>query len=286
MGRIAELMSLFWTHAGMFPGEGEISNFDFKDRVESAARAGFKGIGLWHTDLEHCMLHRPLNEMKRILDDNGIKYVELEFLTDWFTGGERRNESDRRKKRLLEASQALRAKHIKIGDFYNISCPMERVTEEFAALCSEAERYDATIGFEFMGCSMINNLGDALSMVQAAQAKNGGIIIDIVQVMNMGFHDESLQYIPREYLVSVELNDGFLPGHPCYDPSGSRKFCGEGSFDIKGFIQNIRSTGYAGPWAVEVMSKEYSGMSLDELNTRAFRTTLAQFQDLQITKVE
>ena len=61
-----ELMTLYWTTAGVFPGIGEISRFDFKDRVEAAARAGFKGIGLWHTDLEHTLQHRPIKEMKWI----------------------------------------------------------------------------------------------------------------------------------------------------------------------------------------------------------------------------
>src|ERR1041385_7581182 len=139
-----ELMNLFWTSAGLATGDGEISRFDFKDRVEAAARAGFKGIGIWHTDLEHILLHRTMKEMKTILDDNGIKYVELEFLTDWFLNGARKAESDSRKRRLLEASAALQAKHVKIGDFYNTACPMPRLVEAFAALCAEAQEYGAT----------------------------------------------------------------------------------------------------------------------------------------------
>jgi sugar phosphate isomerase/epimerase len=87
MENTVELMNLFWTTAGVFPGCGEISPHDFKDRVAAAAQAGFKGIGLWHTDLEHVMLHRSLKEVKLILEDNGIKYLELEFLTDWFLDG-------------------------------------------------------------------------------------------------------------------------------------------------------------------------------------------------------
>src|SRR3954466_8233271 len=153
-----ELMTLFWTTAGIFPGSGEISPFDFKDRVEAAAKAGFKGIGIWHTDLEHILIHRTLDEMRIILNDNGIKYVELEFLTDWFLTGARKAESDSRKRRLLEASAALQAKHIKIGDFYNTACPMPRLIEAFAALCTEAQEYGATIGFEFMASAMLDNL--------------------------------------------------------------------------------------------------------------------------------
>jgi sugar phosphate isomerase/epimerase len=274
-----ELMNLFWTTAGVFPGVAEISRFDFKDRVEAAARAGFKGIGIWHTDLEHILQTRTLPEMKLILDDNGIKHVELEFLTDWFLDGARKAESDKRKRRLLEASQALHAKHIKVGDFDNTICPMSRIIEAFAALCQEAEDYGATIGFEFMASAMLDNLKDSLTMVETASAKNGGLVLDIVHVVNLGITYPEIGMIPWQYLINVELNDGTLPGSPRHDPSRARRFCGEGEFDIKGFIQCIHKMGYTGPWAVEVFSEELVGMSLEELNTQAFQTTLAQFED-------
>jgi sugar phosphate isomerase/epimerase len=274
-----ELMSLFWTTAGVFPGVSEISRFDFKDRVEAAARAGFAGIGIWHTDLEHILQGRTLKEMKTILDDNGIRYVELEFLTDWFLDGARKAESDSCKRRLLEASAALQAKHIKVGDFYNTPCPMPRIIEAFAALCREAEDFGATIGFEFMASAMIDNLRDSLVMVETAGAKNGGLVLDIVHVVNLGITYEEISRIPLQYLINVELNDGTLPGSPRHDPSRARRFCGEGEFDIKGFIQSVSKTGYAGPWAVEVFSEELVGLSLEELSTQAFRTTMAQFED-------
>ena len=53
------LISLYWTLAGVYPGKGEISRFDFKDRVQAAARAGFWGIGtgiqIWsiYSNTEH-----------------------------------------------------------------------------------------------------------------------------------------------------------------------------------------------------------------------------------------
>lgn len=272
-----ELMNLFWTTAGVFPGKGEISPHDFKDRVEAAGKAGFKGVGLWHTDLEHVMVHRSLKEMKQILDDNGMKYLELEFLTDWFLEGGRKSESDSRKRRLLEASAALQAKHIKIGDFYNTPCPMPRIIEAFAALCTEAEDYGATIGFELMGSSMIDNLKDAITLVETAGAKNGGLILDIVQVTGLGMTYPEIRRIPLQYLVGIELNDGALPGSPIYDPARVRRFCGEGDFDVKGLIGCIQGMGYTGPWAVEVMSDELAALSLEELNTRAYQTTMAEY---------
>jgi len=271
-------MNLYWTTAGVFPGRGEISRFDFKDRVQAAAKAGFTGIGIWHTDLEHILQYRTLKEMKKILDDNGIKHVELEFINDWFLDGARKAESDSRKKRLFEASETLYAKHIKVGDFYNSTSPMPHIIESFAALCTEAEKYGATIGFEIMGCAMIDNIQDALTMVETAGAKNGGLIIDIYQVVNLGMTYEEISRIPLKYLTNVELNDGTQPGSLNHDPS-NRRFCGEGEYDIKGLINCVNNMGYTGPWAVEVISEKLAILPLKELSMRAFNTTMAEFDD-------
>src|SRR5260370_31804196 len=121
--------------------------------------------------------------MRIILNDNGIEHLELEFLTDWFLTGARKAESDSRKRRLLEASAALQAKHIKIGDFYNTACPMPQIIEAFAALCKEAQEYGATIGFEFMASAMFDNLQDALTLVETAGAKNGGVILRYFHIL-------------------------------------------------------------------------------------------------------
>jgi sugar phosphate isomerase/epimerase len=164
-----------------------------------------------------------LKEMKTLLDDNGIKHLELEFLTDWFLEGARKAESDSRKRRLLEASAALRAKHVKIGDFYNTPCPMPRIVEAFAGLCKEAEEYGATIGFEFMASAMIDNWQDSLELVETAGAQNGGLIVDIVHVVNIGITYEQLSRLPSQYLINVELNDGTLPGSPKHRPGRFRR---------------------------------------------------------------
>ena len=274
-----ELMNLYWSTAGVFPGQGEISRFDFKDRVQASAEAGFKGIGIWHTDLEHILQHRTLKEMKSILDDNDIKHVELEFITDWFLDGARKAESDSRRKRLFEASEILHAKHVKVGDFYKSTCPMYQVIDSFSALCAEAEKFGAKIGFEIMGCAMIDTIKDAVTMVETAGANNGGLIIDIYQVANLGMTYDEIRSIPLKYLTNVELNDGTLPGSENHDPS-NRTFCGDGEYDIKGFINCVKSMGYTGPWGVEIISEKLSLLPLKEMSTKAFSSTMAEFDEL------
>ena len=77
--------------------------------------------------------------MKRIFDDNGIKHVELEFLTDRFLDGEQRRRSDKTKQMLMIAAEVLGARHIKVGNFDMNQVPMPRLVESFAAICAEGE---------------------------------------------------------------------------------------------------------------------------------------------------
>lgn len=104
------------------------------------------------------------------------------------------------------------------------------------------------------------------------------IILDILQVVNLGISYAEIRRIPLQQLIGIELNDGTLPGSPRYDPSRARRYCGEGEYDIQGLIHCVQQMGFSGPWAVEVMSKELAVLPLEELSTRAFTTTMAEFQ--------
>jgi sugar phosphate isomerase/epimerase len=278
---IPDLLASYWTiSAGIPHTDHEYSPFDFKDRVESAARAGFKGFGIWHADLEHILRRRSFEDMKHILDDNGIRHVELEFLTDWFLEGERKKQSDAHKKMLLTAAEVLQARHVKIGDFFREKTPMPRLIEAFAALCGEAADHGTRIGFELMPFAMLDTLQDSLAMVEGAGASNGGIVLDLWHIVKLKIPYEEISRIPLQWLVSVELNDGTFeaPWSLHEDTINHRRLCGEGEFDIRGFIECVRKTGYEGPWGVEVLSQELRTKSLDELTQRSFRTTAAQFE--------
>ena len=281
MERDVELLASYWTIAGgaLPHTDREYSPFDFRDRVTAAAKAGFQGLGLWHADLAHVLESRSLQEMRRILDDNGMKYLELEFLTDWFLEGERKKQSDLQKRKLLMAAEALGAKHVKVGDFFNEKYSMPQLIESFAALCAEAAGHGTRIGFELMPFAMLTTLEDSVSMVKGAGATNGGIILDLWHVVKLGIPYDEVGRLPKEYLLGVELNDGTFeaPWSLHEDTINHRRLCGEGEFDIKSFIDAVERTGYRGPYGIEVLSEELRQKPLEELTTRAFNTTLAQF---------
>ena len=276
-----ELLASYWTISGGLPHtDREYSPYDFKDRVEAVARAGFRGMGIWHSDLEHVCEKYSLPEMKRILEDNGIRHVELEFLGDWFLDGERKKQSDIRKQKLFEAAEVLGAYHVKVGDFYQEKCTADRLVESFAALCKEAAEHGTKIGFELMPFAMIRTLHESLAMVQGAGQPNGGIAFDMWHIAKLGIPYEEVARVPRQHVISVELNDGTFqcPWSLHEDTINHRRFCGEGEFDVRGFIGAMQKTGYQGPWGIEVLSEESRKQPLAEVVQRAFRTTMAQFQ--------
>jgi sugar phosphate isomerase/epimerase len=278
-----DLLASYWTIAGgAFPHtDREFSPFDFQERAAAAAKAGFTGMGIWHADLEHVLQKRTLKEMKQILDDQGIIHLEIEFLTDWFLDGERKRLSDIQRQKLLSAAEDLQARHVKVGDFYREKCSMPRLIESFAELCAEAAKHGTRIGFELMPFAMIDSLRDSLEMIAGAGAKNGGISFDLWHLAKLGIPNEEIRKFPLEYVVSVELNDGTFqaPWSMHEDTVNHRRFCGEGEFDVSGFIDAIRGAGYLGPWGIEVLSEEARQWSLERLTTHAFLTTRKQFPD-------
>lgn len=282
-----DLLASYWTLAGDVDPSGaagpDYSPFTFRDRVEAISRAGFTGMGIWHTDLYHTLESLSLVDMKRILDDNGIRHVELEFLFDWFhpNGSERKARSDEEKAKLLNAAETLGARHLKVGDFFNQQVQMEQVAEGFAALCKDAANAGTRILFEVMPFSMIDNLADALTMCELADADNGGLMIDTWHIVKMHTPYAVLAAAPKRFILGVELNDGYIQTPEGMDlqteTTQHRAFPGQGEFDMPGFMDAVAATGYDGPYGVEVIRAENRGRSVDELAEMAYRTAMSQF---------
>ena len=281
-----ELVGLYWTVSG--PVEVHVgrewSLFDFRDRCAAAQRVGFAGIGIWHADLEHVLERRTLREMKQILDDHGLTYLELEFLMDWFLdeGDERRSASDASRRLLFEAAAVLGAHHIKVGNIPGTPCALPALTERFAELCADAaQQHDALIAYEFMPFDVnVHSLEAALEVVGGAGASNGAIAVDTWHLAKLGIAPEDLRQIPSTLLGWVELSDGQYENMP--DPIDEvvnhRRLPGEGEFPIPAYVEACREIGYGGPWGVEVLSEELRNLPMEQIFERAYETTAAQFR--------
>lgn len=285
-----ELIASYWTIAGdVYPiAPSEISPFPFEKRVEVAARAGYRGLGLLHADLMAVSNRLGHSEMRRILDANGIYHVELEFLSDWYAQGRARTESDMVRKDLLEAAEALSARCIKIApsidepSLDNVALDMPRMIESFAALSREAAKYGTSIALEIMPFSNIRTLSAALELVSTDPQPNGGLYLDIWHMARGGIDYSEVAKIPKQFIKAVELDDADrdVVGTLWDDTRFHRRLCGEGALDIPAFLKATREAGYRGPYAVEIISQEHRRLSLGEEARRSFETTMAQFRNL------
>ena len=283
---MTELLALYWTVSGPVDVHygREWSLFDWRDRCAEAARAGFSGLGLWHADVEHQLQTRTLAEMKRIFDDAGLRYLEVEFLADFFVpaGEPARAESDALRGQLFETAAAFDAHHIKVGNIPGTPCELGRLTEEFAALCADAADHTAAkVAYEFMPFDVnVDSLDAALELTGGAGAANGGLAIDTWHMSKLGIAPDALHRVPLEQLVWVELSDGqFADMEDRIDETiNHRRLPGEGEFDIPGYVAAIERLGYDGPWGVEVLSAELRALPIEQEFRRAYETTLAQFR--------
>ena len=238
------------------------------------------GFGLKHADLMLTLDRYGYDGVRSILADNGIRHLELEALFDWYVDGEIRQRSDAIRFDLLTAAEKLGARHVKAaGNFLGPAPSVDRMTEAFQQLAAEARDAGTVIALEPIAFSQIPDLATALGVLGDAAGRGGGLMLDIWHVTRSGMAFSAIASLPCEWIACAELDDGTADpvGSPIEDTLDRRRLCGEGEFDIGGFIAAVRSTGYDGPFGVEIISAEQRGRPLEEAARRSFETTASQF---------
>jgi sugar phosphate isomerase/epimerase len=276
------LASYFMLCGDVYPlGPTEISPFTFKNRIESAAKAGFTGLGLHPEDTLWSIQKYGLREIKKMLADNGIKHLEIELLTGWFDKGKERNISDQIRQKMLILASELNIKHIKVAASFDNSIPdIPLIRDEFSSLCEQAFKSNTRIVLEIMPFSNVRTIETAVSIVESANQKNGGLLIDSWHLSRGNISFNNIAKIPSQFIQAVELSDARNP--PPVDDLWEetlhhRERCGEGDLNIPDFIKQIKEKNYDGFYGVEILSEKHRKKSLDDIAQGAFKTAIAQF---------
>lgn len=263
------LLASCWTTAGATSplDADQRSRVGFETRVVIAADIGFRGFGITHADIVELDNTIGLEEARDILLDHGIQFVELEMLMDWFTTGQSRTSSDLVRRDLLAAAQTLPVRHIKVGATYGaMSWPKDLIARELNELASQAADVGALIAVEPQAMANIRSPKDALEVLEMADHPAAGLMLDIWHLERIGFPMNDIRQIPCEIIVSTELSDApaHVEGSLLEDTVNGRLLCGEGSFDIPGFTEAVRATGYRGPWGVEILSHAHRARPVED----------------------
>jgi sugar phosphate isomerase/epimerase len=279
MTKPLEFIGSFWTLAvGADPMGDQRCLHDFRTRVEIAAKAGFTGMGFWHTDILEIRKKHSFEDMKLILDANGIVNVEVEWLLDWYCTDARKVASDEIRALLLDAAEVLRARHIKIADLGNDCADVSQMTEAFALLCRQAAERGTNILFEMLPAQFSHapSLDQVLALTRGSGARNGGIMLDNLHLQRIGIgSDEMVRKLKASDLIGVEINDGTLATPLKFQDSvvNKRLLPGDGEFDIAAFLQALWTVGYDGPIGVEVLNEYMRKWDLKTAATEAFAKT-------------
>jgi sugar phosphate isomerase/epimerase len=136
------------------------------------------------------------------------------------------------------------------------------------------------LGLEFIGPyhlrrkhphEFIFTMGQMLELADAV-GPNAGLLVDVFHVHTSGGTLEHLSQVPGQRIVLAHLNDA--PDVPvASQQDGHRLLPGEGMLNLNGFMDALRSTGYAGPVALEVFSADLRAMPPAEAALRAWQAT-------------
>ena len=277
-----ELIAACWTSAGactpMSMVNDDRSPVPIRERVQAVAEAGFMGFGIRRSDLMDVKAHLGYPAFRALLDEFGIKHLELEFLEGWhLPAGEARSVSDQHRAQLLEASGELGARHIKLGgDFTPIPWNAQRMGEELGVLAEQAAATGARVGLEPMPFADVQTPEMALEAVEIASHPAAGLCLDVWHIYRAGLPVDSVASIPVDRIVSVELDDAVeeVVGTMLEDTFNGRRFPGEGDIDLPAFVRAIKSTGFSGPWGVEMLSTDFRKLPVQEATRLAFETSM------------
>lgn len=285
-----DLLASHWAVAGdTYPGgPTEVSSFTIEDRIQVSAEAGFVGMGLLHADLLAIEERIGLSRLGKLLDAAGMRHIEVECLINWFADGDVRAASDRQRADLLRAAEALGARHIKVnGDLEGRQWPADRLADEFARLCAQADDVGAMVAIEFIPFSGIRDIAAARAIVESAGAANGKLLIDTWHVARAHTPYEEVAALPADLIAHVEIDDAPADpvGGPWVDTVHHRKLPGEGDLDVPEFLRAIAATGYDGPVGVEILSSIHRQLPLQDAAraTHASAERVFQAAGLSIT---
>lgn len=269
-----ELKATCWTSAGDAASDRADlrSPLPLRTRVHAASAAGFTGFGLLSDDLPAAVAEYGYAGIRTMLADHGIVHLELEGVPRRWDDGGRREEADRVRRLVLEASEELHPRHLKVtpdGD----NRPWDRGlwAARFAELADQAEGVGARLGIEFFPWSNVDSLHEGLRLVEDAGHDNGGVIIDTWHVARAATPSAELASVPLHHIVGVELDDvdEHVVGTLFEDTVHRRRYCGEGSFDLVGMVAALRTAGWTGPWGVEILSDGHRSTQVEAALARA-----------------
>ena len=224
-----DLVASFFTLTGA--GFGEPPRHSFAERCESAAAAGFAGIGLHIEDLARTReAGTSSGEMRAVLRGCGLRLSEIEFVGGWAlsdpgadpacaasSGASDSAELPDPLRRTLaeveDVADALGGRHVSAGEFRGgaeWTLDPDAASSRLRAIADRFAGRELLVAVEAFPWSAIPDVDCAVDLLRRAAAPNAGLMIDVWHFYNGGAKLDVLNGLPGAGVAAVQLNDGPL----------------------------------------------------------------------------
>jgi sugar phosphate isomerase/epimerase len=266
--------------AGLGPDDlvidsGMLQSAGFRRRVAAAAAAGFTGMSMWGRDRSAAHADGLSDaDIRRVLADHGMAVADLNACTDWLPGtadvgggpfGSQHPFFGWSERDFFETADAVGARSLGLTDVAGLHVSVEQAAEAFAGVCDRAADHGLLVHIESMPMSSLRTIGDAWAVVEAADRRNGGLLVDSRHFFRAGPLD-ALDDIPAERVLAVQVSDAPAVARP--DPwqdSASRFMPGEGELPLRQLLGTLRDRGCVAPIGLEVFGRDTENRPVEDI---------------------
>jgi len=257
-----------------------VDSAPFAERLDAARGAGYQGVGLRPTHYRAARASGLTDGgMRAMLDDHGLRLIELGFIADWWETGEKAARAETFERSIYAIADALGGEHVvMIGG--PVTDSVDALADRFGRVCDRAAEHGLRVGLETLPWTDIHDVGIAWEIVSRSGRPNGGPIYDAWHLNRGGTTEDMIRRVPPGQVIAIQLNDGSheLVESELEDTFRRRMLPGQGDFRIPQFVALVESLGVSAPTGVEVLNEELRALSAAEaarLGIEAARKVIA-----------
>jgi len=265
-----ELTASYFTLTGS--ALGEPPRHSLAARAAAGARAGFTSLALAPAELLRARESPAgLRGLREIIERHGLAVTELEPLRGWDGEGIDADSALADELAMYELADAFGSRQINAIQVVGPEVPPDLVARRFAAICDRAADHGLIVAFEPRANSPVSTAAGAAALIEASGRSNTGIVLDSYHVHRAGVTLEDLRGLPAGMVASVQLNDmhAVPVGSAFEDATEHRLPPGDGDIDLAAWLVGLGELGIDVPISVEVMSREFTHISVEEAARRA-----------------
>lgn len=229
-----------------------------RERVTAARAGGFAAVSLTTRDYARARADGLSDsDIRALLADEGIAVTDIEALAAWRPGLDARR-PEQSEDGIFAVAEAVGAGGVSVVEGAGAPLAIAPAADAFGALCDRAAARGLELHIEFWPGSALD-LRTAVAIVQSAARPNGGLMVDTWHLARTAGGEALVRTLPGARVTAVQISDSPAVDGPEPDylaaALGRRLVPGEGSLDLVGFLQLLRTIGSQAPLGVEVCSE-------------------------------